>query len=179
MFFAVAGLILASIIMTTNTTRAATPSTQAYLPIMIGRSLSSTTAYPPPATPSTPAEAVVNLTNVERAKAGCQPLLISSQLAAAAQRHSDDMAKNNFMDHTGSDGSSPWDRINATGYQFRTAAENIAMGYGTPEEVMNGWMGSAGHRTNILNCALREIGVGYATSSDGTAYWTQNFATPR
>ena len=166
-------------VLATNTTRAATPNMQTYLPIMIGRSPSSTTGYPPPATPSTPAETVINLANAERVKAGCQPLLISSQLTAAAQGHTADMANTNVMTHTGSNGSSPWDRINATGYQFRAAAENVAMGYGTPEEVMNGWMGSAGHRANILNCDLREIGVGYATSSDGTAYWTQDFATPR
>jgi uncharacterized protein YkwD len=178
MLLAVFGLILASFVMTTRVTHASAPATHAFLPLVIGSSQPSITGYPP-AAPETPVEAVVRLTNDERAKAGCPALLISSQLSAAAQGHTDDMASHNFMSHTGSDGSSPWDRINATGYQFWTAAENIALGFETPADVVNGWMNSPGHRANILNCNLHEIGVGYATNSTGAPYWTQDFATPR
>jgi uncharacterized protein YkwD len=175
MLFAIVICVMGAVL-TTNTTRAATPSMKTYLPIMIGRSQSSITGYPPPATP---AEIVVSLTNDERAKVGCPALVISSQLSTAAQSHTGDMATHKLMSHTGSDGSSPWDRINATGYQFRAAAENVAMGFETPADVVNGWMNSAGHRANILNCDLHEIGVGYATDSTGAPYWTQDFATPR
>jgi uncharacterized protein YkwD len=143
---------------------------RAYLPLLLIKS-------PPP----TPAQQVVDLVNQERAKAGCQPLIVSAQLTAAAQGHSQDMATNDFFSHTGSNGSSPWQRIQATGYQYSAAAENIAYGYSTAAAVMQGWMSSSGHRKNILNCGLREIGVGYAThpNTSNIAYWTQDFATPR
>lgn len=124
---------------------------------------------------------VVARSNDYRSTAGCPALVLDDRLTSAAQRHSDDMARNNFMAHTGSDGSSPWDRIEDTGYRYRLAAENVAAGYASPEEVVEGWMQSAGHRANILDCDLREIGVGYGYNAASTYrhYWTQNFATPR
>ncbi len=94
------------------------------------------------------------------------------------------MAINDFFDHTGSDGSSPGDRIHEAGYQYSRAAENVAAGYTTPEAVVDGWMQSSGHRDNILNCALQDIGVGYYYLENDTGnvnykhYWTQVFATP-
>ena len=131
------------------------------------------------------AQQVVELTNQERARAGCQPLRINPQLVQAAQGHSEDMAFNDFFSHTGSDGSAPWDRIEDTGYEWREAGENIAAGYMTPQAVMNGWMDSDGHRANILRCSYEEIGVGYIyiQSDPGSInyrhYWTQVFARPR
>ncbi len=106
MLLGVLGLILSSIVVTTNVTHASAPATQAFLPLVVGRSPSSITGYPPP--PSTPVDVVVSLTNDERAKVGCPALTISSQLSSAAQGHTDDMATHNLMSHTGSDGSSPW-----------------------------------------------------------------------
>ncbi|MDJ0690009.1 MAG: CAP domain-containing protein [Xenococcaceae cyanobacterium MO_188.B32] len=73
---------------------------------------------------------------------------------------------------------------NDTGYQYSTAAENIAAGYQTPEAVVEAWMGSAGHRANILNPDLTEIGVGYEYLANDTgsvnynSYWTTTFGTP-
>lgn len=64
-------------------------------------------------------------TNDYRQQHGCPALTLHSQLSQAAQRHSDDMALNDFMSHTGSDGSSPWDRIRATGYTYRRAARML------------------------------------------------------
>jgi uncharacterized protein YkwD len=126
---------------------------------------------------------VVKLTNAERAKAGCPALTISPLLVQAAQGHSDDMARHSFFSHTGSDGSRLWDRIQATGYNYSRVAENIAAGYPTPASVVSAWMKSdKGHAENILNCALTEIGVGYAYRADDPQnyrhYWTQDFATP-
>ncbi|MFI9400640.1 CAP domain-containing protein [Nocardia sp. NPDC052316] len=123
-----------------------------------------------------PADAVVSLTNNERAKAGCPALKVESRLTRAAQGHSEDMAAGGFMDHNSSKGD-PGDRIRATGYRAQTWAENIAAGQRSASEVVNAWMNSAGHRANILNCGLRDIGVGYAKSGNGTPYWTQNFGT--
>ncbi|MDQ7029268.1 MAG: CAP domain-containing protein, partial [Ardenticatenia bacterium] len=75
-------------------------------------------------------------TNQYRQEAGCPPLTLSAQLTEAAQRHTDDMAYNDFSSHTGSDGSSPWDRIRDTGYEFILAGENIAAGYPTAQAVV-------------------------------------------
>jgi uncharacterized protein YkwD len=117
---------------------------------------------------------VVALTNRERAEAGCGALRLDSRLHAAARDHSEDMAAHKTMSHTGSDGSTPWERAERAGYT-EAMAENVAMGYRTATAVMNGWMNSDGHRANILNCDAHAVGVGLAYAADGTPYWTQLF----
>jgi uncharacterized protein YkwD len=163
--------------------RPAPPPTRSAAPTGTGTASAS-----PPAPPTTAAPGsggvtaqVVTLTNAERAKAGCAPLTVNSTLTAVAQEHSQDMATHNYFDHNSQDGRSPFDRMTAAGYQFSTAAENIAAGQRTPQDVMTSWMNSPGHKANILNCALHQIGVGYATSSSSQygVYWTQDFGTPR
>lgn len=119
---------------------------------------------------------VVELVNAERGKVGCSPVEVNATLTEAAQKHSEDMAASGSMSHTGSDGSSPDDRITRAGYSWSTYGENVAYGYSTPEQVMAGWMSSPGHKENILNCAFKEIGVGLAQPGD---YWTQDFGTAR
>jgi uncharacterized protein YkwD len=121
---------------------------------------------------------VVTLVNQERAKAGCPALTVDSRLTAAARGHSQDMAQRNYFDHNTPEGVTPWTRITNAGYHFSTAAENIAEGQTTPASVMDAWMNSPGHRANILNCALRNIGVGLAYNAKHTPYWTQDFGTP-
>lgn len=144
--------------------------------------------------PMTVDQQVLALINQRRRNNGCSTdLVISSKLKQAADRHSADMALHDFFSHTGSDGSSMVDRIVQTGYNYSTLAENIAAGYSTPQQVVDGWMNSDGHRANILNCNLRETGIGYyyqsndqpnVKSSAGKAsgpyfyYWTQDFGTP-
>ncbi|MFI8952112.1 CAP domain-containing protein [Streptomyces sp. NPDC053750] len=138
-----------------------------------------------PASPSTPAATapasgdvakVVELVNAERGKAGCSPVTVNAALTKAAQAHSEDMAATGTMSHSGSNGSSPEDRISNAGYNWSTYGENVAYGYETPEKVMAGWMSSPGHRENILNCEFKEIGVGLAQPG---SYWTQDFGTAR
>jgi uncharacterized protein YkwD len=157
-------------------------------PTMSAPAPSRTGPRPNPPAPSTaPAPSggvttqVVTLTNAERAKAGCGPLAVNATLTAVAQAHSQDMATNNYFDHNSQDGRTPFDRMTAAGYRYSTAAENIAAGQRTPQDVMTAWMNSPGHRANILNCALKQIGVGYATGSSSQygVYWTQDFGTPR
>ncbi|MBB5126175.1 CAP domain-containing protein [Streptomyces griseoloalbus] len=123
---------------------------------------------------STAVARVVELVNAERAKAGCSPVKVNATLTGAAQKHSEDMAASGNMSHTGSDGSSPGDRITRAGYNWSTYGENVAYGYSTPEQVMAGWMASPGHKENIVNCAFKEIGVGLAQPG---GYWTQDFGT--
>ncbi|MGL6342754.1 MAG: CAP domain-containing protein [Waterburya sp.] len=120
---------------------------------------------------------ILNLVNQERAKVGADPLRINAQLDQAADLHTQDQANMDKMTHTGSDGSSMGTRIQDAGYQYSTAGENVAAGYLDAEAVVAGWMGSEGHRANILNASFEDLGVGYGTSDDGTSYWTQNFGT--
>ncbi|NDU77494.1 CAP domain-containing protein [Actinomadura sp. DSM 109109] len=122
---------------------------------------------------SDPETSVVSLTNAERAKHGCPALRNDARLATAARRHSQDMAANNYFDHTSRNGDSPWKRMEDAGYDS-PGAENIAKGYPTASAVVKGWMDSPGHRANILNCGLRAIGVGMASGSGGPL-WTQDF----
>lgn len=121
---------------------------------------------------------VIKLTNKERAKAGCKALKSNTALKSAAQKHSADMARRNYFNHTGKDGRSPFDRMTDAGYAYSAAAENIAAGQRTPADVVKGWMNSAGHKANILNCAYTEIGVGYAKGGSYGTYWTQDFGRP-
>ena len=121
---------------------------------------------------------VIKLTNKERAKSGCKALRSNSLLKSAAQKHSVDMARKDYFSHTGKDGRSPFDRMTDAGYSFAAAAENIAAGQRTPADVVEGWMNSAGHKKNILNCAYTEIGVGYAKGGSYGTYWTQDFGKP-
>lgn len=76
------------------------------------------------------------------------------------------------MSHTGSDGSNAGARLRANGGSFSTWAENVAAGYGSAAGVVDGWMNSSGHRANILNPSMTQIGVAAATAADGTTYWT-------
>jgi uncharacterized protein YkwD len=119
---------------------------------------------------------VVEIVNAERDKAGCSPVKVNTDLTEAAQNHSEDMAASGNMSHTGSNGSSPADRITRAGYSWSAYGENVAYGYSTPEQVMASWMASPGHKENILDCAFKEIGVGLAQPD---AYWTQDFGTAR
>lgn len=117
---------------------------------------------------------IINLVNQERQKHGLSSLIPNASLAIAAKRHSKDMAENNFMSHTGSDGSTPFTRMKEAGYQFRFAEENIAAGYPSPQAVFTGWMNSEGHRRNILNPNYCELGVEYVYEERSTYrhYWT-------
>jgi uncharacterized protein YkwD len=136
-----------------------------------------TTTRPPQPTGLAAFEArVVVLTNEARAERGCPRLRVNADLRTAARRHSSDMARNRYFSHTSRDGRSPGARLAAAGFDAgRGWAENIARGYPNPGAVMAGWMDSPGHRSNILNCGLRAIGVGVARASGGQLYWTQDF----
>jgi uncharacterized protein YkwD len=103
-----------------------------------------------------------------------------SRLELAAQRHSADMASKNFFSHTGSDGSSPFDRMLDAGYNFRAAGENIAAGYPDVARTLDQWLKSEGHCKNIMNAKFVHLGVGFADNSASTYkyYWTQTLGAP-
>ena len=117
---------------------------------------------------------VIELVNVERGRIGRQPLAANAALTRAAQDYAGVMADTACFSHRC--GSTLVERINGSGYTNWTAAgENIAMGQSSPESVMAAWMGSQGHRDNLLGANYRHIGVGLATRSDGQLVWVQTF----
>jgi hypothetical protein len=122
---------------------------------------------------------LLNLTNAERQRAGLPPLRLSSQLGPAAQGHAEDMARNNYFNHQGLNGSTPSDRATAVGYRYSYVGENISAGNKTPTQTIQQWMNSPGHRQNILNPSYTEIGFGYAyaNSSSYRYYWVQVFGS--
>lgn len=115
---------------------------------------------------------VVELTNNERVERGLEPLKIDVELSKMAREKSRDMSANNYFSHTSPNYGSPFDMMKSWGITYSHAGENIAKGQRTPEEVVNAWMNSEGHRANILNPDFTHIGVGYV--ADGN-YWTQEF----
>lgn len=131
---------------------------------------------------------VLELINQQRAQGGCKPLVMQSQLNAAAQGHANAMAVKNFFGHSGKGGKKFSARIKAQGYRGRKFAENIAAGYASPEKVVAIWMNSRGHRVNIMNCAYTETGIALAYQEDDAPlsgndyalryYWVQDFARP-
>ena len=129
------------------------------------------------------AEAAVRcLVNRRRAAAGRRPLAFRAKVAEAAQRHTDDMVRRRYFDHTSPGGSTVADRVDATGLRWTTVEENIAVGQRTPAAVVADWMSSPGHRANILDRAVTVLGVGVdrrGTRGVHGATWTQVLARPR
>lgn len=122
------------------------------------------------------ANEVLTLVNAERAKNGLKALTLDTGLNSVAQKHSEDMAKNNYFSHTSLSGKSPFDRIKGAGISYKTAGENIAAGQTTAAQVVNSWMNSEGHRKNILNASFTKMGLGFAKANSGyKTYWTQLF----
>lgn len=119
------------------------------------------------------AEQVVALVNAERAKAGLSALTIDVDVTAAANVRAKEI-KQKFA-HTRPDGSSFSTALKEQGVSYRGSGENIAWGQKSPEQVMNGWMNSDGHRANILNKNYKNIGVGYYQDENGVNYWVQLF----
>lgn len=115
---------------------------------------------------------VVELTNQERAKQGLSPLKIDTELSKVAREKSSDMASNGYFAHNSPSYGSPFDMMKQFGISYSTAGENIAKGQRTPEEVVNAWMNSEGHRANIMNANFTHIGVGYVEQDN---HWTQQF----
>ena len=117
-------------------------------------------------------EEVVRLVNEIRVQNGLKPLTLDWQLSRVARYKSQDMKDHNYFSHTSPVYGSPFQMIKNFGISYRSAGENIAKGYATPQAVVNGWMNSTGHRANILNSSFTHIGVGFV--ADGK-YWTQMF----
>ena len=119
---------------------------------------------------------VLDLTNAERVKANLQPLKMHPVLQMTARQKSADMAANKYFDHASPTYGSAFDQMKANGIVYRMAAENIAWGQLSAEEVMESWMNSFGHRDSILTADFTYIGIGYDPNGH---YWTQQFLQER
>ena len=120
---------------------------------------------PTPANGARAHAAILCLINAERARRGAVPLTENAQLQKAAEGQSLDMATRKFFEHRNPDGVEPAARIVRAGYPPILIGENLAWGEdwrSTPAEIMKGWMGSPGHRDNMLEGRYREIGIGLA-----------------
>jgi uncharacterized protein YkwD len=107
------------------------------------------------------------------------PVVLSDKLYRAARSHARDMARRNYFEHESPDGTSPRDRVQRAGYKFRLTGENIAFGPETATEVVNGWLGSAGHCANIMNPHFRDMGLAVAQGNKrGHFYWVQELGAP-
>jgi uncharacterized protein YkwD len=126
-------------------------------------------------------QAILDSVNAERTARGIAPLTYHAQLTQAALAHAADQFSANCLtslSHTGTDGSSPGDRIARTGLRVRNWGENLACNQQSPAQVMAAWMNSAGHRASILNSSFTHIGISITRDSRGHLYWSQVFGTP-
>ncbi|OXS57611.1 hypothetical protein B1A99_16250 [Cohnella sp. CIP 111063] len=120
---------------------------------------------------------VLNLTNAERQKAGLKPFSGDySNLNRSARAKSEDMAKNNYFSHTSPTYGDPFAMMRNFGVQYQSAGENIAKGQPSPQQVVQAWMNSPGHRANIMNASYTHMGVGYV-ANNGQPCWTQQFVS--
>jgi uncharacterized protein YkwD len=113
--------------------------------------------------------------------AAAAPLRLNALLRGAAEMHAQDMVSHDYFAHQGSDGSTPAQRVSATGYRYQLVGENIASGPETAAEAVAGWLASPAHCENIMDPRFSESGVGYAANVSGTPhiYWVQEFGAPR
>lgn len=118
---------------------------------------------------------VITLVNKQRSAHGLSMLASNWELCRVARYKSQDMINKGYFGHTSPTYGSPFRMMESFGIRFSAAGENIAYGQRTPQEVMNAWMNSPGHRANILSPTYNQIGVGVAKTSNGTFYWTQEF----
>jgi uncharacterized protein YkwD len=104
----------------------------------------------------------------------------SELLRSAAQRHALDMLAHDFFAHEGSDGSTPAQRVAASGYRYRLVGENLASGPQSAAEAVAGWLASPEHCENIMDPRFAESGIAYAANSRGAPriVWVQEFAAP-
>ena len=118
---------------------------------------------------------VLELVNVERNKAGLQPLTLDNTLNRVAAEKAHDMAVNGYFSHDSPTYGSPFDMMRSFGVDYKSAGENIAAGQKDAASVMDSWMHSSGHRANILSPKYAKLGVGYYAGGDYGSYWVQMF----
>ena len=112
---------------------------------------------------------LLSSTNSARSQNSVKSLKINSKLAAAAQAKANDMANRNYWSHNTPEGKSPWTFVVAKGYSYQKLGENLAAGFSNEQATVNGWMGSAPHKENLLDSAFSEVGFGWANNANYTS----------
>ncbi|SIN73514.1 Uncharacterized conserved protein YkwD, contains CAP (CSP/antigen 5/PR1) domain [Singulisphaera sp. GP187] len=145
-----------------------TPPASPGAPIPVGVLLSSTE------------QEIVDLTNQMRVQNGLAPLTVNAQLVTMADIEAGNMVQFNIMAHTIPQAAQPdlQSRQKYVGYSYSWLSENIAYNFLDAGSVVNGWMGSTGHRANILDSKVTEIGVAVLQDSKGAPYYVQVFGAP-
>jgi uncharacterized protein YkwD len=112
--------------------------------------------------------------------AAAPPLQSNALLRRAAEAHAQDMISHDYFAHSGYDGSTPAQRVTATGYRYQIVGENIASGPDSAAEAADGWLASPAHCENIMDPRFSDSGIAYAATASGTPhiYWVQEFAAP-
>lgn len=124
---------------------------------------------------------IISLTNTERTDNKVGILTENALLDRSAQAKADDMAARGYFAHTGPDGKDPWSWIDASGYDYQYAGENLAVRFVDSKDVVNAWMASPTHRANMVKAAYTEIGVGIAQGTykgEMATFVVQHFAKP-
>jgi len=124
---------------------------------------------------------LVEQTNEERVTLGIQELSVNPILEQAARLKANDMALKSYFAHTSPEGVSPWAWLEAVGYTFTTAGENLAVNFVDSEDVTEAWMNSPGHRANIVHSDFTEIGIATAKGKykgDDAIFIVQFFGKP-
>lgn len=126
------------------------------------------------------AEAVRDI-NRARADVGLAPLSVDLRLVRAAAGHAAHLAKTGRVEHRGDGGSTPAERVGASGYVWSFVAENVAAGYASAAAVVQGWLESPSHRANMLSPEAHHVGIGYVQVPDGRYrhFWTAAFGATR
>lgn len=144
-----------------------------YMPVLIAVALSLTLSNFQPSRGGTLAYAteigvssLLEATNSQRNSNGQQLLRLNSNLSTAAQAKAQDMVSRNYWSHNTPDGQEPWVFVSNAGYQYIKAGENLAYGFLTSNETVNGWMNSPTHRNNLLDGAFSEVGFGFMNANN-------------
>ncbi len=123
---------------------------------------------------------VLDRVNQERLRAGLNPVTRNATLEAQADAYACELITYDYFDHVNPvTGSTLGQRADQFGYSYAFIGENLAAGQRTPEQAMDDWMNSPGHRANILEPRFTELGVGIQLGGSYGRYWVQVFGEPR
>lgn len=111
-------------------------------------------------------QTLLNATNTQRSNFNRGSLTLNNKLNGAAQAKADDMVSRNYWSHNTPDGQEPWVFINRVNYDYQKAGENLAYGFVSSSETINGWMNSPTHKENLLDSEFTEVGFGFANSDN-------------
>ncbi len=127
-------------------------------------------------------EAIVSLTNGQRAAYNLPPLSVDKTLSEAAQAHAEEMAAKGYFSHMSPEGNLPWVWFQKFGYPYQFAGENLAVNFFDSTDVVTAWMNSPTHRDNIIKYEFSDIGIGVANGTyegRSTTFVVQFFGTKK